>query len=144
MQSINEFINALLGFLIIGWRCANGKKYSINIFNNNYGSKLDEFKELTNGNDGIFYFIFRLGSNHLRNALAHDDIYFDQENMVVKYNDREKSFTMNTVDYMAILLMGATLPKAYQAALNTIYVINKGSQNDKNYIDSNILRLLNS
>lgn len=142
MRSLNEFINGLLGYFIIGWKCIHGKKYNPNILTSKYGVKLNEFKRLTNGEDGLYYLFFRLGNYHLRNAIAHDDIYFDPENEIVKYTDNEKSFEMNTSTFMAILFSGSYLPHAYLASICTILIMIHGSENDKKIIPRQIIDLL--
>ena len=54
VQAYNEFINVLLGYFIISWRCSVGKQYSKNVFDNSYGSKLNEFLQLTLGVRSFF------------------------------------------------------------------------------------------
>lgn len=126
----NEFLNVLLGFLIVGWRCALGKRYSTNVFNNAYGSKLNEFSQLTGGEDGAFYLICRLGKPHLRNAIAHGSVWLDTDEDKVKFEDGREtktSYEMDLVEFVGLAAIGSHLPQAYLAATASIVVLEEGN-----------------
>lgn len=126
----NEFLDGLLGFLIIGWRCALGKCYSTNIFKNAYGAKLNVFSQLTGGEDGPFYLICRLGKPHLRNAIAHGSIWLDADENKVRFKDGRETKTnyeMDLVEFVSLATIGSHLPQAYLVAIASIMVLEVGS-----------------
>lgn len=140
VQSYNEFLNGLLGYFIIGWRCALGKSYSSNIFNNAYGAKLNEFKELTNGEDGPFYIFFRLGNPQLRNAIAHETIWYDEDLQLVKYKDIKKDETheLGIIDFIGLAAASSHLPESFLVAIASIVVLEHGNAITKNFIPKHI------
>lgn len=130
VQANNEFLNVLLGYLIVVWRCASGKKFSPNVFNNPYGSKLNDFSQLTNGDNGIFYLIFRLAKPNLRNAIAHEDIWLDYNSNKVRFTDGKEqkiSYEMDLIEFLSLAAVGSHLGQAYIAAISAILVLEEGS-----------------
>jgi len=128
-QSYNEFLNGLLNYLILCWKCYLGKKTDPSVFELSYGNKIDEFKKITNGENGVFYLIFRIANNQIRNAIAHGDINLDTETGVVHYlvgmkNKEEKQIHLD--EFMALTLMGSTLAQGYLVGLGTIVVMENG------------------
>ena len=65
----NEYLNGLFGYLIILWRTHLGKTVNPNVLNTTYGNKINQLKELTGGDDGIFYFYTRMAQPDIRNAI---------------------------------------------------------------------------
>jgi hypothetical protein len=140
----NEFLNGLLGFLLVGWRCALGKHYSINTFNNAYGAKLNEFSQLTGGENGAFYLICRLGRPHLRNAIAHRDIWLDTDENKVRYKDGRKTKTdyeMGLEKFVHLATIGTHLPQAYLVAIASIVILEEGSAVEKDQIPSHLIKM---
>jgi len=130
-QAYNEFLNGLLNYLILCWKCHLGETVDLNIFGFSYGNKINEFEKLTNGEDGAFYLIFRIAKNQIRNAIAHGDIRFDPDSGIIYYlvgkkNKIEKQ--INIVDFMALTLMGSTIAQAYLVGIGTIVVMEQGSE----------------
>lgn len=146
VQAYNEFLNALLGYFLVGWRCALGKKYSEKTFSNAYGAKLNEFNQLTDGTDGAFALIFNIANYPLRNAIAHEDIWFDSESNVVRYSagkNPKKEYQISLVDLLGYGAVGSHLGKAYIAAIATIIVLEDGLVKDKVQIPSHLMGVFN-
>jgi len=144
VQAYNEFLNGLLGFFIVGWRCAKCKNYNINVFNNNYGSKLNEFSQLTGGEDGAFYLIFRIAKPKLRNAIAHGSIWLDADSSKVKFTDNTNSsdtHELNLEEFISFAGIGSHLGHAYLAAIASIVVIEEGTDSDISRVPTHIVRL---
>ena len=141
IQAFNELLDKLLEYFIICWRCAQDKKYSTKIFKNTYGSKFNEFKELTNGEDGVFYLLFRIGDPHLRNAITHKSIWFDKENYVVNYTDREKSFSIDFVDFMVFAYFACNFPQVLIISFAMLGVLINGSRDEIKKLPSHIIKL---
>lgn len=132
-ETYNEFINALLGFYIVAWRTVLGKRINVNVFHNTYGSKLHEFSELTNGNDGIFYLFFRLAHVPIRNAIAHGNIWLDRDTNKVRYAEAKGAPTTEEMDCAEFMLrgtIGSHLPLAYMAAAAVVGVMEAGTVKD--------------
>lgn len=143
-RAYNEFLNALLPYLIIGWRTALGKPYNTTIFKQPYGVKLNEFKQLANGDEGIFYIIFRIANHHLRNAIAHSNVWFDKSDNKVKYTDGKDTKTIyenDLLEVMAHLAIGSYLAQSYIAAMSAIAILESGSASDISKLPLNLVRL---
>jgi hypothetical protein len=143
-QAYNEFLNALLGYFLIAWRCALGKSYPVNVLNNTFGSKLNEFSQLTGGDDGAFYLIFRLANPNLRNAIAHEDIWLDSETDIVKYSagkGLKETYEMNLVEFMGLATVGSHLGQAYIVAIATIIILEDGSQQDIMQLPKHLIKV---
>jgi hypothetical protein len=127
----NEFLNGLLGLLIIAWKIGVGQSYSLNVLDNNYGSKIHEFKQLTGGDNGLFFIIFRVAHKDLRNAIAHGAAWLDVAERKVRFtyeNKREKvESSMPVIEFVALAGLGSHLGVAYLSALAAITVSEEGS-----------------
>ena len=144
-RAFNEFLNATLPYLIVAWRTALGKTYSPKIFSQTYAAKLNEFRQLTNGNDGAFYIIFRLANPKLRNAIAHSDVWIDEDDGKVKYTDGKDQkipYEISLVDFMAHLAAGSHLAQSYLAAMSVIAISESGSSMDVVKLPTHIVKLL--
>lgn len=125
----NEFLDGLLGLLIVAWRCALGKTVNVNVLGNPYGSKVDEFHRLTNGDDGPFYLFLRMANPKLRNGIAHNSIWLDPAEQKVRYivgQQQKIECEMGLTEFMAMAYLGSHLASAYMAALGTIIALEDG------------------
>lgn len=130
VQAYNEFLNVLLGYFIVAWRCALGKKYSTHIFDSPYGLKLNEFSQLTGGENGAFYLLFRLAKPNLRNAIAHEEIWVDKDANKVKFSDGKGTHTTYEIDlaeFLGFAAVGSHLGQAYIAAIAAILILETGN-----------------
>ena len=144
VQAYNEFLNALLGYFLIAWRCALGKSYSTNVLNNTFGSKLNEFSQLTGGDDSAFYLIFRLANPNLRNAIAHENIWLDSETDIVKYSagkGPKVTHEMSLIDFMGLATVGSHLGQAYIVAIAAIIILEDGSRLDIMQLPKHLIKV---
>ncbi|WP_420629926.1 hypothetical protein [Candidatus Leptofilum sp.] len=144
VQAYNEFLNVLLGYLLVTWRCALGKPYSLNVLTNTYGSKLNEFSQLTDGEDGAFYLIFRLAKPDLRNAIAHEDIWLDSKSATVRYSagkNPKKRYKIDLGELVGLGAMGANLGQAFTVALATIIVLEDGTAKDIEKLPAHLVQV---
>jgi len=124
--ALNEFLDGLLGMLILTWRCATNRSVNPNVLYNAYGAKVNEFNELTNGEEGAFYLFFRIAMPKLRNGLSHGSAWLDSENGLVRYSEGGRNRTEHEIDiveFMARVKLGCDLAKAYIAALAAIVLL---------------------
>lgn len=145
VQAYNEFLNALLGHMIIAWRTALGKSHNINVFNNAYGSKLHEFAQLTGGDDGAFYLFPRLANVNLRNAIAHEDIWLDKDSGIVHYTagkNPKQTYQIPIADLFGYATIGSHLCEAFLVAIASIIVLEDGSVRDKSKIPDHLSALM--
>jgi hypothetical protein len=143
--AVNEFLDGLIGFLIVAWRCALGKSVNPNVLGNAYGSKIKEFAELTGGDDGAFYLFLRIADANLRNGLAHGSAWLDSKEGKVRYLTGQQQKTereMDLLQFMSCATLGSHLGSAYVAALATISVIEDGSQAAADLLPSPLVELL--
>lgn len=132
VQATNEFLYGLLPYLIIMWRVIKSKTVKTTVFSQNYGILVNQFRDLTDGESGIFYLLLRIAKPSLRNAIAHETIWMDSENGKVKFVDGlyEKSESeMDLADFMVLALSGSHLAPAYLGALTVIGILEYGSKN---------------
>jgi len=126
----NEFLNGLIGLLIVAWRCGLGVAYKLGVIGNSYGSKVQEFSRLTKGDNGPFYLFFRLTNSGLRNAIAHGSAWLDVDGAKIRYKHGQQvkiDEEMGLLEFMALVKLGTHLAEGYIAALSTIAVVEEGS-----------------
>lgn len=140
----NEFMNGLLGYLIIAWRCALNKTINPNVLTSNYAVKANEFEALTNGENGFFYLFHRLIKPKLRNGIAHGTAWLDRDSNKIRYADgkAEKESEMDLMEFVVLTGFGSHLPKAYIAASATILIWEDGSEEQKALLPKHFIELL--
>ena len=146
VQAYNEFINKLLGFLYIGWCVAQDVELDIKVFKMGYRNKLRKFEEITNGENGAFYLIFRLATPDLRNSIAHEDISNDYNKGIVKYvvgNKKKIIREMSTLDFLAKASSGSVFAQSYLLALSVITLLEADSDAYSKYIPKHLIRVFN-
>ncbi len=144
-QAYNEFLNGLLGFLIIAWRCAQKKKINPNVFSLAYGAKINQFEQITGGENGVFYMICRLAQPKIRNAIAHETIWLDSEVDKVRYidgNKDKKEFELDLIEYMAFAGIGSHLCEPYLASIAAIIIWEEGSEVIKSCLPEYLIKVL--
>jgi len=144
VQAYNEFLNVLIGYFLVAWRCALGKSYSINTFSNAYGAKINEFSQLTGGHDGAFNIIFQVANHSLRNAIAHEDIWLDSGTNTVKYTAGKRPKTTHEIgigEFFGYAMMGANFGQAYIVAIAALIVLEDGSLEDKKRLPAHLVKV---
>ena len=142
--AFNEFLNALLGFMIPCLRSANGKSPDPAVFGMPYQSRLDQINALTGGERGAFYLISRLARPRLRNAIAHSTIWLDADAARVHYTDgrREKhEYQIDLAEFGVLALGGSHLGEPYLAAIGAIAVMEDGSDFAKTLLPKHLVRV---
>jgi len=144
-QAYNEFLNGLLSYLIILWRTANLKPVNTSVFSVAYSNKINQFKDLTGGDDGAFYLIFRLAQPKLRNAIAHETVWLDSNANKVRYVDGNPpvEYEIDLTNFMALCSIGSHLAQPYLAALAVIVVMENGTQEAKSLLPQDLVDLFN-
>ena len=140
----NEFLNALLGFMIPCLRCAQGKQPDHRVFSMTYRSRLDQFNSLTGGENGAFYLITRLAKPRIRNAIAHSTIWADFEEGKVRYTDgmrNRREYEISLIEFGCLALSGSHLGEPYLAAIGTIAVMEDGSDIAKALLPNHLVRV---
>lgn len=143
VQAYNEFLNALLGYYLVAWRCGLGKRFSTNVFRNAYGAKLKEFSELTHGDDGPFYLIFRLVNVPLRNAIAHEDVWLDTDTSKVRYVDGKEQrvpYELDLMQFLSSAMVGSYLGPTYLAAIAALLVLEEGSAAEVAHLPAHLIK----
>lgn len=145
VQAYNEFLNGLLSYLIILWRTAQGKSINTAVFSINYANKINQFRDLTNGDDGAFYLIFRITQPKLRNATAHESIWLDSETNKVKYIDGRPpvEHEIDLVEFMTYQAIGSHIGQPYLAAIALIAVMVHGTEQEQAVLPEDLITLFN-
>lgn len=144
-QAYNEFLNGLLSYLIILWRTAKSKSINISVFSATYSNKINQFNDLTGGDDGTFYLIFRLAQPKLRNAIAHETTWLDSNASKVRYVDGNPPIEheIDLINFMTLCSVGSHLAQTYLAALSVIVVMENGTQEAKSLVPQDLFDLFN-
>lgn len=127
VEAANEFMSGLLGYLLAGWRCAQGKPVNPNLFKQAYGNKVNELAGLTGGDNGPFYLFLRLAQVPLRNAIAHGDAWVNSDENKIMYANAGVDYEMPLEEFGAYTLAGSWLGRAYLGAIATIVVLEDGN-----------------
>jgi len=141
----NEFLDGLIGLLLVAWRCALGKAVNPKVLANAYGSKVNEFADLTGGDDGPFYLILRAADADLRNGLAHGSAWLDPKEDKVRYFTGRQQKTereIGLVEFMCKATIGSHMGPSYIAALATIAVWEGGSEESRAELPPLLTQLL--
>ena len=144
-QAYNEFLNGLLSYLIILWRTSLSKGVNLNVFDTNYANKVDDFNNLTGGEDGAFYIFSRLARPRIRNAIAHESIWLDSEAGKVCFtegrgNNKVES-EMDVSEFFTLATIGSHFSHAYIAAIAVIAVMEDGSDFAKSLLPIQLVQV---
>jgi hypothetical protein len=118
-----------------------------NVLGNAYGSKVNEFAKLTNGENGPFYLYFRMADPTLRNSIAHSSIWLDSDEKKVRYvagQQKKTEYEMDLMKFMAMGYLGSHLASSYIAALATIVVLEDGGSFVKGLIPMQLVKLFDT
>ena len=128
----NEFLNILIGVILINYRFSIGKAYKINTLGSKYGNKVNELIEL-NPQDESYKYLFELMRPDIRNAIGHQTIWFDKEDNIVTYFDdkTEHNETISIEDFIFLNSKASYLGEAYLVAMSTIGIFTIGKPADK-------------
>lgn len=140
----NEFLNALLGFMIPCLRCAQGQQADPGVFSMPYSSRVDQVNSLTGGENGAYYIIGRLAKPRLRNAVAHGTIWLDSDEAKVRYTEgrrRRREREVALVEFGGFALIGSHLAEPYLAAVSTIAVMEDGSDLAQSFLPQHLVRV---
>lgn len=142
-QAYNEFFDGLLAYLIILWRIAKSKPTKPAIFSAAYADKINQFKDLTGGETGAFYLLFRLFRPNIRNAIAHENVWLDSENNKVRYTAGRPPVKqeIDLVDFMALQAIGSHLGQVYLAAIAVIVVMEYGTAEAHSLLPQELVEL---
>ena len=131
-EAYNEFLNGLLGYIIICAVSVLENKCSIEFLNNSYQSKIDKFNSLKL--NYLFPVISNIAKPEIRNAISHSRIQLIKDNGVIDYTiKKEKIFINKTIDlseFIGMVSAGTYLPIGYITAISSIYVIEYGNITD--------------
>jgi hypothetical protein len=141
LQSFDEFLNVLLGYFIICWKCTLGLPYNKKTFKTKYGMKYNDFEKLLGENKDNFYLIYLLGNYHLRNAIAHEEIWKDDKANLIRYKDNDKDFTMPINMYWGKVGIISYLPPSFLVAIATIDVFRHGTMDDVKQLPIHLINL---
>jgi hypothetical protein len=145
VQTLNEFLSGLIGYYVIAWRVHLGRTFSYNVLYKPYGAKVNEFKELTGGENGPFYLLFRLMNPKLRNAIAHKNIWLDNSTNVVKYasgKNRLGRYEMSLIELVMLAGLASHIPLAYLAGIATSAVHELGDAKEIAKLPQHLVSLL--
>lgn len=143
-QAYNEFLNGLLPYLIILWRISLGKQIHTRVFDANYANKLDQFKSLTDGEDGPFYLFIRIARPRIRNAIAHETIWLDSDATKVRFTEGRNHKTeseMDLIEFAVLASTGSHLAHSYLAAIAVIVTMEAGTELAHSLVPPHLVRV---
>jgi len=129
----NEFLDGLLGHLLILQRCASGKPVKPGVFDCAYSEKVRQFNDLTGGDNGAFHIFGSIARPAIRNAAAHGRLWLDSKRDLVRYVDGKprKERTVPLAEFASLVLLGSHLTMPYLAAIGTLVVVECGTDQAK-------------
>lgn len=127
------------------WRTAQGRTINTAVFSANYANKINQFRDITGGDDGAFSLIFRIAQSKLRNATAHETIWLDSDAGKVRYIDGKPSteYEIDLVDFMTYQAVGAHIAQPYLAAIALIFVMEHGTDPERSALAEDLITLFN-
>jgi len=143
-QAYNEFLNGLLGFLIVAWRCVKDKEINPNVFNSSYAVKARQFSELTDGENGVFYLFHRIIKPKMRNAIAHETAWLDMDAGKVRYTEGSQQrieYEMDLIEFLSLTTLGSQVGSAYIAAIAAVIVLEEGNEKEKPFLPHHLIKL---
>lgn len=142
----NEFLNGLLGLIILAVRVVLGRKANPNVLHNALGSKKNELAKLTGGvDDGLFYPFLRLTDPPLRNGIAHGTAWVDADRAKVIFTvggNQKREIERDLMLVMVMAQLGSHLAQSYIAAISIILVDASDSATAKRLVPKQFLSLL--
>ncbi len=139
----NEFLNVLVGAILINYRFAIRKKYKFSTLDNPYGNKVNELIELKPQGQ-CYEYLFELLKPDIRNAIGHQTIWYDKSNRLVIYlNDKTGiNETISIEDFILLDSKASYLAEAYLVAISTIAVFSIGTPKDKTRLPKELFLLI--
>jgi len=122
----NEFLNALLGFVIL---CVveQNPGCARRVFSSSYANRIQEIRNVS-GVHRELSVMLRLARPRIRNALAHGTAWLNPVKARVDYQDlRGKKDSIKLTDFMALVMIGSHLAEAYLAGIGLIVIGEHGS-----------------
>lgn len=141
--SYNEFLNGILGLVIINLRVASGLNYKPGILKNKYGVNRNQYLEII-PNDEFFSVFGELLQSELRNAIGHQTIWFDETNLVVRYqaNPDGEEQELPLDEFVFLTSKASYLAEAYIVGLCAIGVIKSPNIMDKTRLPKELFSFL--
>lgn len=139
----NEFINKILGYLLICWRLHLGKSFNTDVFYEAFGHKLNQLELLHNTSNGPFTYLLQIAKKGPRNGVAHGRNWFDLPAQKVYFRTEQKqggkvsgvkTEEMTMKDFIFLCAEGAEMCRAYIVGLGVVAVMDHGNEQDKQRI----------
>lgn len=143
-QSYNEFLNGLFGYLIILCRVSQGKTVNSNVLNTAYGNKIHQLEEVSDGENGPLYLLLRIAKPDIRNACAHETIWLDSEQNMVRYtygNQNKVEAEIDLAEFMVLTSAGTHLAQPYLAAIAFLVVMDAGTPLAQSFMPKDYVEL---
>jgi hypothetical protein len=139
----NEFLNVLIGVILINYRFSIGKSYKLESLSNSFGSKVNELIDLAPQED-IYKSLFELLRPEIRNAIGHQTIWFNKKDRKVTYlNDKRGLYDVISIeDFLLLNAKASYLGEAYLVAMSTIGIFTIGSSADKMRLPKELFKFL--
>jgi hypothetical protein len=141
--SYNEFLNILVGIILINYRFSIGKSYKYTALKNPYGNKVNELINL-NPEAQCYKYLFELLKPEIRNAIGHQTIWFNKSEKIVTYLDDKtgQNTTISIENFMFLNKKASYLAEAYLVAISTIALFIIGNPEDKAKLPKELFLLL--
>jgi len=139
----NEFLNILVGVILINYRFSIGKTYKFSALESPFGKKVNELIDLK-PQEPCYKYLFELLHPEIRNAIGHQTIWFDKSDKMVTYlNDKtQQNETISIEDFLFLNSKASYLAEAYLVTLSTIAIFTIGKPQDKARLPKELFLLL--
>jgi len=140
--SYNEFLNGLLGILILLIKCDLDLNCSVSQLKSTYGSKVHEFSRLLEEYNLPNQAFKQFANANLRNAIAHEKIWLDSDEAVVHYSNKDTPYTMGLADFLELNTYATYFGDIYLTTLNVIALFMTGAKEEKSKIPTKLIKIL--
>jgi hypothetical protein len=145
-QSYSEFLNGLFPYLIILWKTSQKKSFELSVFSSSYANKINQFEAITGGDDGKFSILCRIAKPKIRNAIAHETIWFDPDEEKVRFIDgsnKKAEYEIDLSEFIGYATVGSHLAYIYLAAISAIVVMENYPDFAKSFLPLHLVKLFN-
>ena len=140
--SYNEFLNGLLGILILLIKCDLGLNCNVSQLKATYGSKVHEFNRLLEVYKLPYQLFKQFANSNLRNAIAHEEIWIDSEKAEVHYSNKDDAYTMDLTEFLTLNTYATYFAEIYFTTLTVIALFMSGTKEEKSKLPAKLIEMM--
>jgi len=140
--SYNEFLDGLLGILILLIKCDLELNCSVTQLKSTYGNRVQEFNRLLEEYKLPYLSFKHFANSKLRNAIAHEKIWLDSEKAIVHYSNKDDAYTMELAEFLMLNTYATYFADIYYTTLTVIALFMTGTKEEKSKIPAKLIEMM--